>query len=92
MYVPFRETDHLSSVSLMLIISYFVPQHLEELVDNSEYTTVTRAGLDFGSGINLAGVSFRSAIEIARSLGVTTILIHRYSSILSAYGMALADR
>ncbi|THG92981.1 hypothetical protein EW026_g8117, partial [Hermanssonia centrifuga] len=32
------------------------------------------------------------ACEIARLLGIKTILIHRYSSILSAYGLALADR
>jgi 5-oxoprolinase (ATP-hydrolysing) len=30
--------------------------------------------------------------EIASLLGIKTILIHRYSSILSAYGLALADR
>jgi N-methylhydantoinase A/oxoprolinase/acetone carboxylase beta subunit len=28
----------------------------------------------------------------AQSLGISRIIIHRYSSILSAYGLALADR
>ena len=32
------------------------------------------------------------ACELARTLGITQILIHRYSSILSAYGMALSNR
>lgn len=27
-----------------------------------------------------------------QSLGITRILIHRFSSLLSAYGLALADR
>lgn len=33
-----------------------------------------------------------AACELARTLGITQILIHRYSSILSAYGMALSSR
>lgn len=32
------------------------------------------------------------ACEIAASLGIKRILVHRHSSILSAYGLALADR
>ena len=31
------------------------------------------------------------ACAIARSLGMKVVLIHRYSGILSAFGMALAD-
>lgn len=31
------------------------------------------------------------AVAIAESLGIKEILLHRYSSVLSAYGMALAD-
>lgn len=38
------------------------------------------------------GAGGQHACEIARSLGISTIIIHRYSSILSAYGLALADR
>lgn len=38
------------------------------------------------------GAGGQHAVEIARSLGIKLILIHRYSSILSAYGLALADR
>lgn len=38
------------------------------------------------------GAGGQHACSIARSLGIKTVLIHKYSSILSAYGMALADR
>ena len=41
---------------------------------------------------SFGGAGGQHACSIARSLGISTVLIHRYSSILSAYGMALADR
>ncbi len=37
------------------------------------------------------GAGGQHAVAIAESLGIREILIHRYSSVLSAYGMALAD-
>ncbi|KAH7148700.1 Hydantoinase B/oxoprolinase-domain-containing protein [Dactylonectria macrodidyma] len=37
------------------------------------------------------GAGGQHAVAIADSLGIQQILIHRYSSVLSAYGMALAD-
>lgn len=37
------------------------------------------------------GAGGQHAVAIAQSLGITQILVHRYSSVLSAYGMALAD-
>ncbi|KAF7190799.1 hypothetical protein HII31_07958 [Pseudocercospora fuligena] len=37
------------------------------------------------------GAGGQHAVAIAEALGITQILIHRYSSVLSAYGMALAD-
>ncbi|KAB2574373.1 5-oxoprolinase [Lasiodiplodia theobromae] len=37
------------------------------------------------------GAGGQHACEIASKLGISTAIIHRYSSILSAYGMALAD-
>lgn len=46
------------------------------------------------AGHNLAsfgGAGGQHATAIARDLGIRRILIHKYSSILSAYGMALAD-
>lgn len=41
---------------------------------------------------SFGGAGGQHACEIAKLLGIKTILIHRYSSILSAYGLALADR
>lgn len=37
------------------------------------------------------GAGGQHACSIAKSLGMSTILIHKYAGILSAYGMALAD-
>lgn len=38
------------------------------------------------------GAGGQHACSIARALGIKTVVLHKYSSILSAYGMALADR
>ena len=37
------------------------------------------------------GAGGQHAVAIAEALGISQILVHRYSSVLSAYGMALAD-
>ncbi|KAI1141761.1 Hydantoinase B/oxoprolinase-domain-containing protein [Hypoxylon sp. FL0543] len=37
------------------------------------------------------GAGGQHAASIARNLGINTVVIHKYSSILSAYGMALAN-
>ncbi|KAF8631653.1 hypothetical protein AX17_005055 [Amanita inopinata Kibby_2008] len=41
---------------------------------------------------SFGGAGGQHACEIAHLLGIKTILVHRYSSILSAYGLHLADR
>lgn len=41
---------------------------------------------------SFGGAGGQHACEIAQLLGINTIIIHRYSSILSAYGLHLADR
>ncbi|KAH6902566.1 5-oxoprolinase [Coprinopsis sp. MPI-PUGE-AT-0042] len=41
---------------------------------------------------SFGGAGGQHACEIAKLLGIKTVVIHRYSSILSAYGLALADR
>ncbi|WFD05087.1 5-oxoprolinase (ATP-hydrolyzing) [Malassezia vespertilionis] len=41
---------------------------------------------------SFGGAGGQHACAIARALGIKTVLVHAYSSILSAYGMALADR
>lgn len=40
---------------------------------------------------SFGGAGGQHACEIAAKLGIQTIIVHKYSSILSAYGMALAD-
>ncbi len=37
------------------------------------------------------GAGGQHACSIARNLGMSQVFIHRYSGILSAYGLALAD-
>ncbi|KAL7416475.1 5-oxoprolinase [Mrakia frigida] len=51
-------------------------------------------GFDLGKHIlaSFGGAGGQHACEIAQSLGIRRIIIHRYSSILSAYGLALSDR
>ncbi|WVQ82712.1 hypothetical protein IAT38_004844 [Cryptococcus sp. DSM 104549] len=41
---------------------------------------------------SFGGAGGQHACEIAQLLGIHRVLIHKYSSILSAYGLALADR
>lgn len=55
-------------------------------VNASYYINITPRLATFG------GAGGQHACEIARLLGIDNVLIHRYSSILSAYGLALADR
>lgn len=40
---------------------------------------------------SFGGAGGQHAVDIAKLLGIRRVLIHRYSSILSAYGMALAE-
>ncbi|KAF5345009.1 hypothetical protein D9758_010436 [Tetrapyrgos nigripes] len=40
---------------------------------------------------SFGGAGGQHACPLARILGINTVIIHKYSSILSAYGMALAD-
>ncbi|KAH8901763.1 hypothetical protein GQ53DRAFT_851912 [Thozetella sp. PMI_491] len=40
---------------------------------------------------SFGGAGGQHACDIAQSLGISRVIIHKYSSILSAYGMALAD-
>ncbi|RDW84890.1 aspartate aminotransferase-2 [Coleophoma cylindrospora] len=40
---------------------------------------------------SFGGAGGQHACDVAKRLGISRILIHKYSSVLSAYGMALAD-
>ncbi|KAF9782495.1 5-oxoprolinase [Thelephora terrestris] len=59
---------------------------IRALTEARGYATGKHALASFG------GAGGQHACEIANLLGIRTILVHRYSSILSAYGLALADR
>jgi len=59
---------------------------IRALTEARGYATSKHTLASFG------GAGGQHACEIASLLGIKTILIHRYSSILSAYGLALADR
>ncbi|KAL1431637.1 hypothetical protein MTO96_013756 [Rhipicephalus appendiculatus] len=56
----------------------------------NKHMTLEQVAMGF---INVANESMcaQHACAIARALGMTKVLIHRYAGILSAYGMALAD-
>jgi 5-oxoprolinase (ATP-hydrolysing) len=41
--------------------------------------------------VSFGGAGGQCAVQVAMVLGIKEVLIHRYSSVLSAYGMALAD-
>ncbi|KAM3165186.1 5-oxoprolinase [Lachancea thermotolerans] len=41
--------------------------------------------------VTFGGAGGQHAVAVAESLGIDTVIAHRYSSILSAYGMFLAD-
>ena len=58
---------------------------IRALSEGRGYETAAHSLASFG------GAGGQHAVAIARDLGINCILIHKYSSILSAYGMALAD-
>src|SRR5271170_5322844 len=58
---------------------------IRSLTEAKGHDTSTHRLATFG------GAGGQHAVAIAESLGIRQILLHRYSSVLSAYGMALAD-
>jgi 5-oxoprolinase (ATP-hydrolysing) len=58
---------------------------IRALTQGKGYDTSTHILACFG------GAGGQHACAIAQSLGIKTILIHKYSSVLSAYGLSLAD-
>ena len=59
---------------------------IRALTEARGYDTTKHILASFG------GASGQHCCAIAKSLGISTILVHRFSSVLSAYGMALSDR
>ncbi|OBA23088.1 Hydantoinase B multi-domain protein [Metschnikowia bicuspidata var. bicuspidata NRRL YB-4993] len=58
---------------------------IRQLAEAKGHVTAAHRLVSFG------GAGGQHAVAIAESLGISTVLIHRHSSVLSAYGMALAD-
>jgi 5-oxoprolinase (ATP-hydrolysing) len=58
---------------------------IRSLTEAKGHDTSTHRLATFG------GAGGQHAVAIAETLGIRQILVHRYSSVLSAYGMALAD-
>ena len=58
---------------------------IRALTQGKGYDTSRHALACFG------GAGGQHACSIARALGMTTVIIHKYAGILSAFGMALAD-
>ncbi|SPO01043.1 related to 5-oxo-L-prolinase [Cephalotrichum gorgonifer] len=58
---------------------------IRALTDSRGYHTAAHNLASFG------GAGGQHACDIAESLGISRVVIHKYSSILSAYGIALAD-
>ncbi|GAA6004515.1 hypothetical protein JCM10207_000913 [Rhodosporidiobolus poonsookiae] len=59
---------------------------IRSLTESRGYDTSRHVLACFG------GAGGQHACALAQTLGIKTVLIHRYSSVLSAYGMALAER
>ncbi|KAK9471535.1 Hydantoinase B/oxoprolinase-domain-containing protein [Dipodascopsis tothii] len=58
---------------------------IRTLTEAKGFDTSTHRLATFG------GAGGQHAVAIAESLGIAQIIVHKYSSVLSAYGMALAD-
>merc|ERR1719422_2785959 len=58
---------------------------IRALTQGKGYDTSRHALACFG------GAGGQHACSIARSLGMSTVIVHKYAGILSAFGMALAD-
>ncbi|KAK9467132.1 Hydantoinase B/oxoprolinase-domain-containing protein [Lipomyces arxii] len=86
------ELDKASQMSVDQVAYGFLKVANETMI--RPIRTLTEAkGLDTSTHrlATFGGAGGQHAVAIAEALGISQILIHRYSSVLSAYGMALAD-
>jgi 5-oxoprolinase (ATP-hydrolysing) len=73
------------ALGFLLVANETMCRPIRSLTEAKGYRTSDHELAVFG------GAGGQHACAIAANLGIDRILIHRYSSILSAYGMALAD-
>ena len=72
-------------MGFLLVANASMTRPIRALSEGRGYETSAHNLVCFG------GAGGQHATAIARDLGIKRVLIHRFSSILSAYGMALAD-
>lgn len=70
----------------MKIVNETMCRPIRALTEARGYDTSRHVLSTFG------GAGGQHACDLARTLGIGRIVIHRHASILSAYGLALADR
>ena len=80
-----RMTSDEVAYGFIKIANETMTRPIRSLTEAKGYDTSQHRLATFG------GAGGQHAVAIAESLGIRQILVHRYSSVLSAYGMALAD-
>lgn len=80
-----RMTPEEVAFGFIKIANESMTRPIRSLTEAKGYDTSTHRLATFG------GAGGQHAVAIAQSLGIKQILVHKYSSVLSAYGMALAD-
>lgn len=73
------------AMGFLLVANAAMTRPIRSLSEGRGFETASHNLVCFG------GAGGQHATAIARDLGIKRVLIHRFSSILSAYGMALAD-
>ncbi|GKZ28562.1 hypothetical protein AbraIFM66950_009453 [Aspergillus brasiliensis] len=80
-----RKTPEEIALGFIQVANESMAKPIRALTEARGYDTTAHNLACFG------GAGGQHACAIASSLSIKTVIIHRYSSILSAYGMALAD-
>ncbi|GMF27822.1 unnamed protein product [[Candida] boidinii] len=78
-------TPHEVAYGFITVANETMSRPIRQFTEARGFTTASHRLVSFG------GAGGQHSVAIAASLGISTVLIHRYSSVLSAYGMALAD-
>ncbi|XXG95768.1 hypothetical protein Hte_002039 [Hypoxylon texense] len=80
-----KKTPEEVALGFLAVANEAMCRPIRALTEGKGYHTSAHRLAVFG------GAGGQHAASIARNLGINTVVIHRYSSILSAYGMALAN-
>lgn len=80
-----RMTPHEVALGFLRVANEAMCRPIRALTQAKGYNTTSHTLACFG------GAGGQHACAIARSLGMTKVAVHKYSGILSAYGLAIAD-